>query len=157
MAEKVAKKAAKKSKKGKSKKKSKKPKVEKTTVEKIPSPEGSVHFNEFLTNCRQPKLPPIPSKPAKNKKKDKKGKKGKKGKKAKKDKSKKNKKQGKSKKKKGAILAKKKVVVKPDVIPPIKTEPPSFPLIKALLLPTNDGDLVENALFSVTYKLPIYL
>jgi hypothetical protein len=134
-------------KKGKPKQKSKnKPKVKETTVATIPSPEGSVHFNEFLINCKQPKLLVIPKpkpKPTKNTGKNK-GKKNKKPNKSKKSSKKSNKNKAK--------LAKKKVVVQPDVIPPTVTEPPLFPLIKALLLPTEDGsDLAENALYSVTY------
>lgn len=135
-----------------------KPIKEEIAIEKIPSPEGSVHFDEFLINCKRPKLLPIPPIPIEEPKQGKgKGKKKGKGKGKKQGKGKgkgKPKKAGKkklSKKKKNAKVAKEKVVVQPDIIPPIIIEPAVFPLIKALLLPTEDGDLVENAIFSVMY------
>ncbi|CAI6375415.1 unnamed protein product [Macrosiphum euphorbiae] len=136
--------------KGKSKtKKTKKPKkIIKTidTVIPVSTPVGSVHFDEFLKICREPKLIQNTAETAKKtKNKSTKGKKGKKSKKAKKiNKTKKSKKSKKSKKIK---ISKVKVVVKPDDIlsPP---QPTLFPLIKALLLPSDDDTLDENTLFS---------
>lgn len=134
----------------KSNKKTKKPtNITKTidTVIPISTPVGSVHFDEFLKICKEPKLiqnTVEPAKKANDSKKDK----SKKSKKAKKPK--KPKKSKKSKKNEKIGISKIKVVVKPDDVPP-SPQPTLFPLIKTLLLPSNDDALDENALFSVYY------
>lgn len=140
-----------------------------TTVP-ISLPVGSVHFDEFLKACHQPMPPPKPIAPVGKKAKKKgKGKKGAKGKKKAKGKkgavgkkatvgkkgAKEKKKGAKGKKgKKGAKNkkgSKSKKVGKTTIVPQ-KTDsnPTLFPLIKALLLPTDDDPFEETALFSVS-------
>jgi len=137
----------------KSNKKTKKPtNIIKTidTVIPISTPVGSVHFDEFLKICKEPKLIQNIVEPAK-KANDSKKSKSKKSKKAKKPKKpKKPKKSKKSKKKEKIGISKIKVVVKPDDVPP-SPQPTLFPLIKTLLLPSNDDAIDENALFSVCF------
>ncbi|KAE9525960.1 hypothetical protein AGLY_014009 [Aphis glycines] len=131
----------------KSNKKTKKPtNIIKTidTVIPISTPVGSVHFDEFLKICKEPKLIQNIVEPAK-KTNDSKKSKSKKSKKAKKPK--KPKKSKKSKKKEKIGISKIKVVIKPDDVPP-SPQPTLFPLIKTLLLPSNDDAIDENALFS---------
>lgn len=138
-------------------KKSKKPKIVVKTVDTInpvSTPIGSVHFDEFLKICREPKLSLKPVEPVKKKKKKSdKNKKNKGGKNKKKIKAGKNKKRGKikrvGKKNKSSI---KKIVENPNDIPLVNESeyPPLFPLIKALLLPTNDDTVGEHTLFSVS-------
>lgn len=128
------------------------------SVKPVSTPVGSVHFEEFLKKCKSSKLNLTPN--VKSKKEKKKGikkiKKLKKGGKTKKKS--KVKKRGKVKTKKGGKKQKnKKLKTKKNVklTPQLKeTHPPLFPLIKALLLPTDDDPLEENLLFSV--RLIIY-
>lgn len=128
----------------KKEKKSKKVVVKDTEV-----PVGSVHFDEFLKICREPSKPvePVVLKPESNKKNKNKNKKknGTKGAKKKKT----DKKMAKSKKGKKLL-----VVVKPIEAPQTKEKdeayPPLFPLIKALLLPTEGDALDNDVLFSVS-------
>lgn len=129
------------------------------TVLPVSTPIGSVHFDEFLNICKQPKLPIAPIEPVKKGKKVKKG--GKKGgKKGNKKGGKKGNKKGgkkgkqksgkKGKKGKGKKSTIKKVVVQPDI--PVKNSFPTlFPLVKVLLQPTDGDILEENALFSVCH------
>lgn len=139
----------------KSKKKSKNRKTKKQkkvikaidTVIPISTPAGSVHFDEFLKICREPKLIQNTIETAKKTKKSTKGEKSKKSKKSKK--TKKITKTKKTKKSKIIGISKVKVVVKPNDIPP-PPQPTLFPLIKALLLPSDDDTLDENTLFSVS-------
>lgn len=172
---KTGKKKAGKKKVGKNKKKA----VVKTdmTVVPVSTPDGSVHFDEFLKVCMEPKLPPTPVEPVEKvkKKKPKKGKKRKKGLKGKKglmgkkgrvtSKTKKKIKAKKSMKtkrrgKKGK-LSRKKVVVKPDdVTPPPLAEtdsyPKMFPLTMALFRrPTDDDVFADNILFPVRHRVGI--
>lgn len=124
------------------------------TVIPISTPVGSVHFDEFLKICKEPKLIQNIVEPVKkaNDSKKKKSKKSKKAKKAKKPKKPKKPKKSKKSKKKAKIgISKIKVVVKPDDVPP-SPQPTLFPLIKTLLLPSNDDAIDENALFSVCYR-----
>lgn len=142
-----------------------------TTVVPVTTPDGSVHFDEFLKVCLEPKLPPTPVEPVKKskKKKSKKGKKRKKGLNGKTSlKGKRGKIRSKTEKKsmaKKAIkrkrrgkkgkLSHKKVVVKPDdVTPPPVNEadsyPKLFPLTMALFQPPTDSDVfADNTLFPV--------
>jgi len=142
----------------KSKKKSKNNKTKKSnkviktidTVIPVSTPVGSVHFDEFLKVCREPKLiqntiETVTKTKIKNQTKSKKAKKNKKT-----EKSKKNKKTEKSKKSKKIGISKVKEVVKPDDIP-LTHQPTLFPLIKTLLIPSEDDAIDENALFSVSY------
>ncbi|VVC37898.1 Hypothetical protein CINCED_3A015596 [Cinara cedri] len=86
----------------------------------VSTPTGSVHFDEFLNVCRQPKLPYIPIEPVKPSKKDKI-------------------KEGKT--------PKIQIVDEPD-IPEKSSLPTLFPLIKALLLPADDDIIEETPLIS---------
>jgi len=145
--------------KSKNKKTKKLKKVIKTNDVVIPisTPVGSVHFDEFLKICREPKLFQNTAELAETTKKPKKSKKSKKSKKTKTTKKKakvtKNKRTGKKKNKK--TISKVKVVVQPDDVPLLKVteapQPTLFPLIKSLLLPSDDDVLDENTLFSVSY------
>lgn len=138
----------------KSKKKSKNNKTKKSnkviktidTVIPVSTPVGSVHFDEFLKICREPKLiqntiETVTKTKIKNQTKSKKTKKDKK-----------NKKNKKSKKSKKIGISKVKEVVKPDDIPPTP-QPTLFPLIKTLLISSEDDALDENTLFSVCHIL----
>lgn len=139
-------------------------------VKPVSTPVGSVHFDEFLKICKEPKLHIMPivknvqNKKNKKSKKSKKGGKTKKGRKSKKSnkikKSGKTKKDRKSKKsnkikkggKKKNKMSKTKKVLMPTMTPPLnETYPSLFPLIKALLLPADDDPLKDNSLFSVSY------
>lgn len=111
------------------------------TVIPISTPVGSVHFDEFLKICREPKLLQIIPEPARKEKKSKKSKKKPKP-------SKKNKRTKKKNKKK---ISKQKVVVQPDDIPQESPNPKLFPLIKALFKSADDDALDENTLLSVSY------
>ncbi|XP_025193513.1 uncharacterized protein LOC112593340 [Melanaphis sacchari] len=126
------------------------------TVMPISTPVGSVHFDEFLKICREPKIIENIAEPAKisNKTKNNKNKKSKKAKKTKKTekskkakKTKKTEKPKKSKKRKKIGISKIKEVVKPDDGPP-SLQPTLFPLINTLLLPSNNDAIDENTLFS---------
>ncbi|XP_015378149.1 PREDICTED: uncharacterized protein LOC107172375, partial [Diuraphis noxia] len=108
------------------------------TVIPVSTPVGSVHFDEFLKICKEPKLilntietasktKIINQTISKKIKKDKKNKKTEKSKKIR--------------------ISKEKEVVKPDNIL-LTPQPTLFPLIKALLLPSEDDAFDENTLFS---------
>lgn len=138
---------------GNKKKKSTK-KTKKVVVQDIEVPVGSVHFNEFLKICREPSMPvePVVLKPKPNQKNKKKPKNMKNNNTKGALKKKTDKKVAKSKKgKKGKKLP---VVVKPTEVPQTKEKdevyPPLFPLIKALLLPTEGDALDNDVLFSVS-------
>jgi len=135
------------------------------TVVPISTPVGSVHFDEFLKICRDPKLIKntietatktknelqMNNKETEKAKKNKKTERSKKTKKNKKtERSKKTKKNKKTEKSKTIGISKVKEVVKPDDIP-LTPQPTLFPLIKALLLPSEDDAIDENPLFSVSY------
>lgn len=125
------------------------------TVIPVSTPVGSVNFDEFLKTCREPKLPiNVIKQPVEEKKVTKKNKKTKKNRK-------KNVKTPKKKNKKKSVKKRKTPEknddVKPDVVTQNETDPmyppPLFPLIKALLQPTEDDDpFQENDLFSVSCK-----
>ena len=104
------------------------------TVIPISTPVGSVHFDEFLKICKEPKLIKNITETAK------------------KIKEKKNNKTKETEKSKKVGISKKKVDIKPDDIPP-SPQPTLFPLIKALLLPSDNDALDENILFSVSYTI----
>lgn len=122
------------------------------TVIPVSTPVGSVHFDEFLKICKEPKLLEIPIVKNVDEKKTNKSKKPKKGSKTKKrDKPKKSEK-SKKRDKKNSKTSKIQTDVKPTVTQPLnEIYPPLFPLIKALLLPTDDDPLKDNTLFSVSY------
>lgn len=146
------------------KKLSKKKKVIKSIVP-VSIPVGSVHFDKFLKKCKSPKLNLIPIVEIKTKKKgNKKTGKEKKSKKTKKrsktknlHKIKKRRKLNKRVKTKKRNIKNNKNLKTKNVFKPIKTLQSNekysllFPLIKALLLPTDDDPLKENTLFSVRF------
>jgi len=128
------------------------------TVVPVSTPDGSVHFDEFLKQCKEPKLL-VPTEPVvKGKKKTKKlktkrgvknKKKAKKTKKTKKaTKTKKQKKGGKKSKKTKAVKLKEDTQNETGSV-----HPTLFPLIKALLQSTEGGDPhQENDIFSVSTR-----
>lgn len=133
------------------------------TVIPVSTPVGSVHFDEFLKICKEPKLLEIPIVKIVNNKKEKGKNKNKKSKtpknRGKTKKGGKSKKGGKTKKgsKINSMKSKTLNVEKPTVTRPLnEIHPPLFPLIKALLLPTDDDPLKDNTLFSVSYKKTLF-
>jgi len=132
------------------KKKTKKRKVVIKTVKPVSTPVGSVHFDEFLKACKEPSLPLNDTKPVKKKKK-KKTKRNVKTKMLKKTIRTKKKKKGSKKK-----MLKKKKIVKPKGVGQNETGstyPTLFPLIKALLQPTEGDPFQENDVFSVSRRV----
>lgn len=136
---------------GNKKKKGAKKDVIKTldTVQPVSTPVGSVHFDEFLKICEDPK-PLVLVEPVKEGKSKKKKKKNAKSKAKKKKKKKTSGKKGGKKNKKSKKKGKKKSDEKPPSDEPVSTYPPLFPLIKTLFVSAEDDVFGENTLFSVS-------
>lgn len=153
------------------------------TVMPVTTPDGSVHFDEFLKAYKKLQIPPYQVEPVmkiedsktNNLKKGKKSKKDKKSKKGEKNQDNKDQKMSKTKKKnkaektekttrrgKKGKLSNKKEVVKPDITPPPLNEtnsyPKLFPLTMALLLPPTEDDVfTANTLFPVCRSIRFIL